>query len=240
MVAAPPVRSRPRATPARGLRRRTFSPLAVVPAVAGVLLVALLWGTGASESGSHKSSTRQAVAAPSRSVSRPHSTPTEPKPRPKPLAATDSLGAHSVFAGQAFSIAYPRGWTVKAAEVPTLWGTDTTIVAPGDPHTMVRVDVVRNPATSDPFTVARPVIAGVAGQPGYRVLGLSSGTFSRRPAALWEFLVAETGVMVHKQDVFFTPQPGTVIALLTSAPAPVYGSLATRFTAIRRSLVAHG
>lgn len=104
---------------------------------------------------------------------------------------------------------------------------------------MIRVDVVTHPAASDPSTVADPVIAGVAGQPGYRPLGLINGSFDRRPAALWTFLVAEAGVMLHKQDVFFAPHAGTVIALLTSAPAGAYPRLATRFMAIRRSLVAH-
>lgn len=104
---------------------------------------------------------------------------------------------------------------------------------------MIRVDVVTRPAASDPTTVAEPVIAGVASQPGYHALGLASGSFEGRPAALWTFLVAEAGVMLHKQDVFFTPHTGTVIALLTSAPADAYPHLATRFTAIRRSLVAH-
>lgn len=151
----------------------------------------------------------------------------------------DSLGSHRTFAGRAFSIAYPQGWSVKAAEAPAPWGTDTTIVAPDDPHTMIRVDVVTRPAASDPSTVAEPVIAGVARQPGYRPLGLMSGSFDRRPAALWTFLVAEAGVTLHKQDVFFTPHTGTVIALLTAAPADAYPRLATRFTAIRGSLVAH-
>ena len=81
-------------------------------------------------------------------------------------------------------------------------GADTTIVAPGDPHTMLRVDVTTGPATSDPITAAEPVIASVAREPGYRELGLTSGTLDGRPAEQWEFMVVESGVLLHKEDVF--------------------------------------
>jgi hypothetical protein len=223
----------------RGLaRQRPRWLVAIVSTVLGIVVVLALSASGTFRSGSIKSAVQRSAAAGSRAPGRPHSSAREREPRPKPLVAADSLGAHRVFAGRAFSIAYPRGWTVTGAEAPAPWGTDTTIIAPGDPHMMVRVDVVTSPGSSDPFTVAEPVIAGVAGEPGYRALGLASGTFERRPAALWEFRVAETGVMVRKQDVFFTPHAGTVIALLTAAPANRYESLARRFTAIRRSFVA--
>jgi hypothetical protein len=147
------------------------------------------------------------------------------------------LGAHRVYAGRAFSVAYPRGWTITAAETPTPWGTDTTITPPGDPHTLLRVDVTTRPATTDPITAAEPVISGVARQPGYRPLGLTRVTFDGHPAARWEFLLSESGVLLHKVDVFFTSRSGSAIAVLTSAPAAAYGRLATRLTAIRRSLV---
>jgi hypothetical protein len=211
--------------------------LALLSVVAGILLASVLSATGARDSGFTKSSAPLTAATDSRSVRPLHSTARTSRPRPKPPAVADSLGAHREFAGRAFSIAYPREWTVKAAEAPTSWGTDTTIIAPDDPHTMVRIDVVSSPISSDPLTVAQPVIAGVAAQRGYRALGLITGTFERRPAAQWEFLVSEKGVMLHKQDVFFTPHAGTVIALLTSAPADRYQSLVTRFIAIRHSFV---
>ena len=144
-----------------------------------------------------------------------------------------------MFAGRAFSVAYPRGWTITAAETPAPWGTDTTISAPGDADTMLRVDDTTSPASSDPITAAEPVIAGVAQQPGYRPLGLTTVTFNGRRAARWEFQVEEAGKLLHKVDVFFTSSTGTGVAGLTSAPAAEYGSLAARFSAMRRSLVAH-
>jgi hypothetical protein len=198
-----------------------------------------LWVTGALTSGSSNAS--RPTPAP---VKRPagHSrttTPARSDRKPTSPRVANPLGAHRTFAGRAFSVAYPRGWTITAAETPAAWGTDTTISAPGDPDTMVRVDVTTNPASSDPITAAEPVIAGVARQPGYRPLGLTTGTFNGRPTARWEFLVEEAGKQLHKVDVFFTSPNGSGIAVLTSAPAGAYGNLAARFTAIRRSLVAH-
>jgi hypothetical protein len=249
MLAAGPARRRPRPTatwsrsglaspPALG---RRWSPLAVASPVAGVVLGVALWSSGVFNASPSKPSTPASASAKSHPTSRPSSTAvsTPAKPKPKPPAANAGLGAHRVFAGQAFSVAYPQGWTVQSAEAAALWGTDTTIVAPGDPHTMLRVDITTNPASSDPITAAEPVIASVARQPGYRELGLTSGTLDGRPAELWEFVVTESGVLLHKEDVFFTSRGGAGIAVLTSAPAGAYMSLAGRFAAIRRSLAAH-
>jgi len=249
MLAAAPARrrQRPTATWSRSVRsgpptlRRRWSPLAVASPVAGVLLGVALWSTGLFDSGSSKPSAPPSVAAaPHRASSPPATTASTPaQPKPKPPSAAAGLGAHRVFAGQAFSVAYPQGWTVQNAESAAPWGTDTTIVAPGDPHTMLRIDITSTPATGDPITAAEPVIASVAGQPGYRELGLTSGTLAGRPAEVWEFVVAESGVLLHKEDVFFTSRSGVAVAVLTSAPAVAYASLAGRFSALRRSLTAH-
>jgi hypothetical protein len=102
---------------------------------------------------------------------------------------------------------------------------------------MLRVDVTASPATTDPITAAQPVIAGVARQPGYRPLGLTNASIAGRPAARWEFLVTESGLSLHKEDVFFTARSGTGIAVLTSAPAHAYRKLIKRFAAMRRSLI---
>jgi hypothetical protein len=215
---------------------RSRSPFAIVSLLAGILLGSTLWATGAFDSGPDPSRP-SSTAAKSRAAARPRST-APIKPRLKPPAAAAPLGAHRVFAGRAFSIAYPRGWTVKAAEAPAPWGTDTTITAPGDPRTMLRVDVTTSPDTTDPITAAEPVIASVARQPGYRPLGLTNATFAGRPAVRWEFLVTEAGLPLHKEDVFFTARSGTGIAVLTSAPTDAYQKLTKRFAAMRRSLIA--
>ncbi|MGZ4287324.1 MAG: hypothetical protein ACXVHB_23915 [Solirubrobacteraceae bacterium] len=83
------------------------------------------------------------------------------------------------------------------------------------------------------------MIASVAREPGYRELGLTSGTLDGRPAEQWEFMVVESGVLMHKEDVFFASRSGTGTAVLTSAPAVAYASLSKRFAALRRSLAAH-
>ena len=249
MLASAPARRRPRLTATRSRSRRAsapapqrrWSPLAIASPVAGVLLGVALWSTGVFDSGSTKPSTPASAAAKAATShpSPPSSTTASTSANPKPRATNAGLGAHRVFAGQAFSVAYPRGWTVQSAEAAAPLGTDTTIVAPGDPHTMLRVDVTTNPATSDPIAAAEPVIASVARQPGYRELGLTSGTLDRRPAEQWEFMVAESGVLLHKEDVFFTSRSGAGIAVLTSAPADAYASLAKRFAALRGSIAAH-
>ena len=82
------------------------------------------------------------------------------------------------------------------------------------------------------------MIASVAREPGYRELGLTSGTLDGRPAEQWEFMVVESGVLLHKGDVFFASRSGTGSAVLTSAPADAYASLSKRFAALRRSLAA--
>lgn len=95
------------------------------------------------------------------------------------------------------------------------------------------------PATSDPITAAEPVIASVARELGYRELGLTSGTLDGGPAEQWEFMAVESGVMLHKEVVFFASRSGTGTAVLTPAPADAYASLSKRFAALRRSLAAH-
>ena len=202
--------------------------------MAGILLGLAVWATGVFSSGSTASSKPTSAALQPRSLSRSRSTAPGGEPRPKPPAATASLGAHRVFAGRAFSVAYPRGRTVKGAEAPAPWGTDTTIIAPRGLNTLLRIDVTTRPATSDPITSAESVISSLAREPGYRELGLTTGTFDGRPTARWEFLVAEAGVLLHKQDVFFTSRTGTGIAVLTSARADIYTSLTKRFTAMLR------
>jgi hypothetical protein len=220
-------------------RERVGPRLLIASSAAAILLGVTLWASGVFTSGSSRSSNRVSPAINSRPVSHPRSAALTNDRRPRPPATTVGLGPRRVFAGRAFSVAYPRGWTITAAETQVPWGTDTTISAPGDPYTMLRVDVTTNPASSDPITAAEPVIADVARQAGYRPLGLTTGTFNGRPAARWEFLIEEAGKRLHKVDVFFTSRSGSGIAVLTSAPAGAYGNLAARFTAMRRSLAAH-
>src|SRR5437588_5244458 len=110
-----PTRPRSRRGRVRALER-AWSPLVIVSSFAGTLLAVTLWATGAFDSGSSTSSRRSATPADSRPVSPPPPTASATGPQPKRPVATARLGAHRVFAGRAFSVAYPRGWTITAAE----------------------------------------------------------------------------------------------------------------------------
>ena len=104
-------RSRSRRVTRRS-RQRAWLPLAIVSSLAGILLGLAFWATGVIGSAPRPPG-RVPAALDSRSLSRSRSTAPGGEPRPKPPAATASLSAHRVFAGRAFSVAYPRGWTVK-------------------------------------------------------------------------------------------------------------------------------
>jgi hypothetical protein len=223
--------------PRRDNSRRNWILLGIASPVVGVLLGLAIWSTGVLQSNGSTTSVAQGPAATTRSTPS-RTTATTPKPPAKPRHRA-AVGPHRVFAGQAFSVAYPAGWTVANAETPASWGTDTTIVSPTDAHTLMRIDVATHPPTLDPVNAAEPVIAGVARQPGYRPLGITAGTLDGRSTERWEFVVQEDGILLHKEDDFFFTPSGIGVAILTSAPADAYGSLAARFAALRQTLTAH-
>lgn len=101
---------------------------------------------------------------------------------------------------------------------------------------MVRVDVTPN-APPRLEAHARPVIDALRRVPGYRELALRKISFNGYPALWWEFLVPESGVLLHKVDVFFLDESGDGVALLTQAPAADWGSWTTLFATVRSSLV---
>jgi S1-C subfamily serine protease len=148
-------------------------------------------------------------------------------------------GAHSAtvtsYEGTEFSIAYPAAWNVRNAETPKSWGTDTTIVAPGDDTTLLRVDVTDDPPGESAMDQARPVIDALRSQPGYRELDLSSDVITGQDAVHWEFLVREKGQLLHKEDEVFTDDTGRGVAILTQAPAGTYSAVASDFAALRDS-----
>lgn len=142
----------------------------------------------------------------------------------------------TIFTGAGFSIKYPTGWTVRADETHYAYGTDTTIVSPQDPRTLMRVDVTSNLKTTDPMIAARPVIAAVSKQSGYQLLGLSPNDVNGNPGEQWEFLVTENGALLHKIDEFIITAHGDGLAILTQAPATQYGALAKEFASLRQTI----
>jgi hypothetical protein len=141
-----------------------------------------------------------------------------------------------VFTGNYFSIAYPAGWQIAAAEANRGTYLDTQIVDPGNSDRAIRVDVTPRQDTHDPSAEARPQHEKLQTEPGYRELAYELTQFNGYPALYWEFVVPESGVLLHKVDVFFTDARGNDVAVLTEAPEGDWSRLAAGFAAIRASL----
>jgi hypothetical protein len=150
--------------------------------------------------------------------------------------APDPAQSTSTFPGRVFTIEYPTGWQIKSDEKSESWGTDTTIVSPTDSNTYLRVDVSPNTTASSPRAAAQPVISQLEKDPGYQQLDQSSETFNGTQALHWEFRVEQSGVIVHKEDVFFTAPNGDGVAVLTQAPDSEYEALRGQFAKLRKSL----
>lgn len=141
------------------------------------------------------------------------------------------------YDGHAFSIAYPSTWQIEDAEKAVSYGTDTTFVSPSDSTTLLRVDVTPNTTASTPQSAAAPVVAALEKQPGYQQLDMSPETFDGFPALHWEFLVSESGVLLHKEDVsFIDTDNDTAVGVLTQAPAGEYPDLADSFAQLTNTL----
>jgi hypothetical protein len=201
--------------------------------VGACVLVVILLGAGLYVGGVFSSA--PTVTAPSAS---PPATTTPSPTSPAPRSPAPSSPASTVtYTGNAFSIAYPTNWSVTGAEAPKSWGTDTTIVSPSDSNVLIRVDVSPNIAATDPMSAAQPVISALEQQPGYQQLDLTRGTFHGYPAVHWSFMVRESGVLLRKEDEFFSDTSnGSGVAILTQAPASQYPSLSSEFASLRQSL----
>jgi hypothetical protein len=70
----------------------------------------------------------------------------------------------------------------------------------------------------------------------YQRISLEPTEFHGYPAASWEFIVEEHGVLLRKTDVFFASDGGEMFAVLTQAPVNVYDDWAGVFDAVRDSL----
>src|SRR5205823_664300 len=116
---------------------------------------------------------------------------------------------------------------------------DTTIRDPDDPSVMLRVDVSPHAPASLEANAA-PVLSALRRQAGYRELALRPTTFAGFDALFWEFLDVESGVQMHKIDVFFVDQAGRGFGVLTQAPASQWPAWAATFAAARSSLIPNG
>ena len=68
-------------------------------------------------------------------------------------------------------------------------------------------------------------------------MALPRATLSESFALHWEFLVRESGVLMHKEEVAFTSGNGDDFGVLVQAPASEYAALASFFSDVFNSLV---
>jgi S1-C subfamily serine protease len=139
------------------------------------------------------------------------------------------------YAGQNFSISYPSDFSVIAAEVNKGTYLDTTIQGPS--NFLVRVDENPTGGSGTVDAAAAPVLNGLRQSNGYTEISLQHTTFEGYAALRWEFEIPESGVLLHKVDLFFIDGSGQEWAILTQAPASVYNGVSNAFDALRNSFV---
>jgi hypothetical protein len=135
------------------------------------------------------------------------------------------------YTGSDFTILYPRGFAITAAEVNKGSYYDTTIE---DGDYLIRID--ENPTgLNDPDASAAPVLKQLRSESGYRELSVEHVTFEGQDALRWEFEVPEAGVLLHKVDIFFTGTRGSDWGVLVQAPASQWSSVANALTLLQSS-----
>ena len=162
----------------------------------------------------------------------------EMNPQAVPVTTCTGPGdlSFATFSGAYFSVAYPDTWQVEAGEKSKGTYLDTTIRSREDPTLMIRVDVLPDPSSTDPLAYAEHVEKSLEPQDRYQRISLEPTEFHGYPAASWEFIVEEHGVLLRKTDVFFASDGGEMFAVLTQAPVNVYDDWAGVFDAVRDSL----
>jgi S1-C subfamily serine protease len=142
----------------------------------------------------------------------------------------------TTFAGDYFSISYPDSWKVEAGELSKGSYLDTTVRNPEAESVMIRVDVAPGQGGVDALVFASRVEESLKPQPGYERIAFKRVGFQGYDAVWWEFVVEESGVSLHKVDLFFVGEHGDVFAVLTQAPSPDYADWSALFDEVRNSL----
>jgi hypothetical protein len=152
--------------------------------------------------------------------------------------ATTATPTVPSYSGTAFSVEYPPGWIIDAAEQHESWGTDTLISPPrAAATTNIRIDVSRNQNSTNLRAIDQPEINAVSREPGYSLIALDTTTVAGYPALHWEFTVDEAGVRLKKEDDFFVDTDNhDGVAILTEAPATEYTTYKPLFAAVRQTL----
>ncbi len=150
--------------------------------------------------------------------------------------------ASSTYRGHAFSISYPGGWKVEAAEARQPGGySDTTVVSPANAEMALRVDVTSTRRIQPLKPAVEAEVRAVARESGYRLISFRSVHVNGHHALDWQFFVRESAVIVKKEDVFFTTldyhgAPES-FAVLTQAPSATFRRLADEFRLLRNTMV---
>jgi S1-C subfamily serine protease len=160
--------------------------------------------------------------------------PTTP---PNTQAAGSSAGSNSSsskierYNGRDFSILYPKGFIVTAAEQNRGMYYDTTIE---DGDYLIRVDESPN-GTGNPDAAAAPVLKALRREAGYQEISIDHITFDGHDALRWEFEVPQSGVLLHKVDIFFTGNRGGDWGLLVQAPASEWSQVESALSILQSS-----
>jgi S1-C subfamily serine protease len=152
---------------------------------------------------------------------------------PSPAPTTTQTSVQS-YDGANFSVDYPGGFAVTAAEVNKGTYYDTTI-ANGD--YLLRVDENPTGGSGGVDAAAAPVLKALRAESGYTEIGLTHTTFEGYPALRWEFEVPEGDVLLHKTDTFFIGDNGSEWAILAQAPASTWNQVSGAFGVIESSFV---
>ena len=223
-----------------GARRRLpiVAALAALLVAGGAVAAWIALGSGSSGSSNAAKSTSAKTGGAPTTTARPSvPTTTAVLTLTRTVGGTVEQPSVRTFAGRYFTVDRPADWRVESAERSNGTIVDTTIVDPTSSATYLRIDV--NPNTSgSPRQQAAPVLRALRAQSGYRELDLSDDRLDGFPALHWEFLVSERGVLLHKEDEFFSDSAGNGIAILTQAPASDYARLRPLFDAVRASFSA--
>lgn len=140
----------------------------------------------------------------------------------------------ATFAGNDFSIAYPRGFVIETREQQMDGYVDTTLRQRGNTDTLVRVNFSPGDA-SDGLSSALMLEKGLAGSAGYRRIGMSPTTLAGMPATRWEFLTAgDSGRTLRTVDILGSNSAGGW-GVVTRAPDSTYRRWASKFKAVRAS-----
>jgi hypothetical protein len=144
--------------------------------------------------------------------------------------------AYQLFEGSYFSMEYPTTWVRDTSEASKGGYLDTTIHSDENSDVLTRVDVTPN-TSADAAASVNEMEQVLSSQPGYQQIRLTSTTFQGYSGVVWEFVVSEHGVSLHKVDVVLDDGYGDGIAVLTQAPAAEYRRWQPVFAHIRQSLL---